>query len=234
MFLGRVYQVPVMGSVSTQKYSKDVLDITYNAFTIQLVKATYNYIQDQYELEYSLNGSAFKCVINAEIMLCTEAANGWLAKKLAGAFYEIVGTEVNPQYLAALDLSTVEDKAPSGWVNAGYTAIDHTDDINGYETVLSYYDEVTEWTAKQSLSDMSHELPGINTKVKYPCQCRHDKDDEVFSIIIHLNDKVHWTREQIADWLDELADSGQISIDFEVDTGIGDDLEKEIENANID
>ena len=56
----------------------------------------------------------------------------------------------------------------------------------------------------------------------------------MFSIIIHLNDKVHWTREQIADWLDELADSGQINIDFEVDTGIGDDLEKEIENANID
>ena len=127
MFLGRVYQVPVMGSVSTQKYSKDVLDITYNAFTIQLVKATYNYIQDQYELEYSLNGSAFKCVINAEIMLCTEVANGWLAKELAGAFYEITGTKVNPKRLATLDLSTIEYK--DGWVNAGYTAIDHKDDI---------------------------------------------------------------------------------------------------------
>lgn len=63
-------------------------------------------------------------------------------------------------------------------------------------------------------------LPGMDTKIKYPCKCASGKavaiKVELYYVIQHLNDShIEWTREKIADWLDELQDSGQVNLDFE-------------------
>ena len=88
---------------------------------------------------------------------------------------------------------------------------------------------------KRSLSRASYELPGINATVELPCDCTRKKsvatEDENWvaivdtgeprqsvlrNAIMHLNDEHKWTRERIADWLDELHDQGKINIEFPV------------------
>lgn len=78
-------------------------------------------------------------------------------------------------------------------------------------------------TGGGEFADLSKVLPGVKNLVEYPCEHGHSnlvkepKQDSIRSVIIHLNDVDKWTREQIADWLDELHDSGQINIEFEVE-----------------
>lgn len=70
-----------------------------------------------------------------------------------------------------------------------------------------------------AFSVLSNELPGMSAVVEYPCageECMR-VPTSLRTVIIHLNDIHKWTRENIADWLDELHDSGKINIEFEVD-----------------
>lgn len=71
--------------------------------------------------------------------------------------------------------------------------------------------------AWESIQKASKELPGITTLVKSPCDCKRKYDHfTLWSLIQHLNDEhKEWTREKIADWLDELHDSGEVNIEFE-------------------
>lgn len=62
------------------------------------------------------------------------------------------------------------------------------------------------------LSGMAHRLPGVWQRVDYPCGCK--KEGAVYTAIVHLNDHHQYTREQIADWLDEEVSKGNINIDF--------------------
>lgn len=72
-----------------------------------------------------------------------------------------------------------------------------------------------------SLSILSEKLPGVKELVRYPCA--HGKSSStmssVWSTVQHLNDIDKWTREEIADWLDMLHDSGQINIEFNAEGG---------------
>ena len=84
-----------------------------------------------------------------------------------------------------------------------------------------YYASWSEGGNDQSMfSELSHILPGVKEEVEYPCKnFEHHVGEkgQIRTIIIHMNDVHKWTREQIADWLDELHDSGVINIEFEVD-----------------
>lgn len=59
-------------------------------------------------------------------------------------------------------------------------------------------------------NEMSRYIPDIRKKVKYPCTC--GEMGSIWYVIQHLNDDHHpnsepddpWTRERIADWLDEV------------------------------
>lgn len=65
------------------------------------------------------------------------------------------------------------------------------------------------------LNTMSRKLPGVYERTTYPCDCYPDDFTSVTrTIIMHMNDKHEWPREHIADWLDNLADEGEIDIDF--------------------
>lgn len=53
------------------------------------------------------------------------------------------------------------------------------------------------------------QLPGLDAQVKHPTvehYCPSHLWSKVKNMIIHLNDHHEWTREQIADWLDEISD----------------------------
>lgn len=81
--------------------------------------------------------------------------------------------------------------------------------------------------AKEAASNVAYtawKLPGVNTKVQCPCdveKCLYKglKGATVYRIVQHLNDSIKWSREKIADWLDDLADRGEINIDFAVPDG---------------
>lgn len=51
-----------------------------------------------------------------------------------------------------------------------------------------------------------HVFPALDTIVKSPCDCEKEFDfkgyDRLWFVIMHLNDRDQWTREEIADWLD--------------------------------
>lgn len=56
-------------------------------------------------------------------------------------------------------------------------------------------------------------LPVLRQRVRYPCSCINLSDyDDLADVIVHPNDVDKWSREQIADWLDELHDSGVVNI----------------------
>lgn len=62
---------------------------------------------------------------------------------------------------------------------------------------------------ENELSELARQLPGVHEETKYPCTCSRGQTsslDTIFAIIIHLNDKCGWSREQVADWLDEIND----------------------------
>lgn len=56
------------------------------------------------------------------------------------------------------------------------------------------------------LSELSRFLPGVNESVTYPCTCwkNFQPSSDLYSVIIHLNDKCGWSREEIADWIESL------------------------------
>lgn len=69
-------------------------------------------------------------------------------------------------------------------------------------------------SADGSVTVKSRTLPGMAALVTCPCEFP-THEDEAWIIIQHLNDNIGWSREKIADWLDELHDSGQINIEFQ-------------------
>lgn len=79
--------------------------------------------------------------------------------------------------------------------------------MNLVENFLDYkkYDE------QYQLRELVNRLPGMLERVKHPVT---GKDGIVVSIVASLNDSHKWDRGRIANWLDELADSGEININF--------------------
>lgn len=57
--------------------------------------------------------------------------------------------------------------------------------------------------------------PGLEEHVQAPCKCYNEypQDSVLSAVVMHLNDKHAWTREQIADWLDDL--DVDLTIDLE-------------------
>jgi hypothetical protein len=72
------------------------------------------------------------------------------------------------------------------------------------------------------VNEVANKLPGMNTKVDCPNDNCFDSitketyySARLYGMIQHLNDHHKWTREKIADWLDELHDAGTINIEFD-------------------
>lgn len=69
----------------------------------------------------------------------------------------------------------------------------------------------------RKVEEMAKHIPGYFSRVPLPCEHGKDVDGSaswlaLSSAIIHLNDGDHWSRERIADWLDELHASGTVDL----------------------
>lgn len=78
-----------------------------------------------------------------------------------------------------------------------------------YSTMGKYSHTLTR--ERQQLETESQTLPGMAAMVSCPVCFTHTT---LRRTIICLNDNHRWTREQIADWLDEEHDKGNIDIEF--------------------
>lgn len=99
------------------------------------------------------------------------------------------------------------------------------------ESLEKYSDAQNKHDKQAEIAEIAETLPGVQTIVTCPCDlpptasidlfnpgrtCRYKgRDGRIYSIIQHLNDGAGWSREKIADWLDELHDSGQVNLEFE-------------------
>lgn len=82
--------------------------------------------------------------------------------------------------------------------------------------------QLNDYESRSSFRMLSRNLPGMETIIELPCICVETYHPgyklPLWSLIQHLNDThTEWTRERIADWLDELHDAGKINIEFKVD-----------------
>lgn len=80
-----------------------------------------------------------------------------------------------------------------------------------------------------NFSTLAYELPAVRSMVKHPpmgdplsyvgklLKCKGHEEADLMSMVIHLNDQHKWTREKIADWIDELHDSGIIDAEFHIE-----------------
>jgi hypothetical protein len=82
-------------------------------------------------------------------------------------------------------------------------------------SLKAHFKEFT-YEANLGLSSLSHRLPGMDERVSCPCKCGM-REVSVRNLIIHLNDKVKWPREDIADWLDDLQDKHGYNFEFELE-----------------
>lgn len=106
-----------------------------------------------------------------------------------------------------------------------------TEAINALATHLKIYledlkkekiDQLIYTKPSHSISKISRSLPGMEyipsteDKTKTGCTGTHAVHPvSLWNFIQHLNDKHKMSREKIADWLDELHDSGKINLEFE-------------------
>lgn len=98
---------------------------------------------------------------------------------------------------------------------------------HGFSELVSIHEQLmgSGFNNDSDFSSLSRNLPGMNEMVDCPA-CGYDKHldatvgpqqrSTVWRTVQHLNDRHRWTRESIADWLDELHDNGVVDIEFDV------------------
>lgn len=108
---------------------------------------------------------------------------------------------INPHEYSNTTDTYVSDKADE-YVACGY--------LVSLELVQSYKKDA------EALEVLSKMLPGANAMIFPPCACKNTTKVPVRAAVIHLNDVHLWKREAIADWLDEVHESGEVDLEFKV------------------
>lgn len=121
----------------------------------------------------------------------------YFVKKFA---YALADNKVAPYILE------IKSKKPANEAKGGYTLTETNGQlINPAVAVMS------------DASTLSRSLPGVQSFVEYPCDCYppfEHRSATLWNIIQHLNDDDDWSREKIADWIDELHDKKIINAEF--------------------
>lgn len=83
-------------------------------------------------------------------------------------------------------------------------------DVNGSvkNAVLGSIGFTTAYKEHSTPSSYASDLPGITLIVKHPVT---GKSGQLYNVIMSLNDQYKWTREKVADWIEEACDTKDIS-----------------------
>jgi hypothetical protein len=84
------------------------------------------------------------------------------------------------------------------------------DRYNINKNILKKYDK-EEPVDPDDFGSLAMRLPCAKTRVVHPV---HSRLAPLWVVVIDLNDGFKWTREQIADWLDNLHESGTLDLSF--------------------
>jgi hypothetical protein len=91
------------------------------------------------------------------------------------------------------------------------------------------------YAGTDQFSTLASKLPAVDQMVKHPSlgdplsyvgkllKCKDNREMPLQAMVIHLNDHHKWTRERIADWIDDLHDSGIIDAEFHIETEVEDE-----------
>lgn len=163
-----------------------------------------------------------------------------LAYKIDGKF-DTVSVNVNEEWLASADSVNYIAFFLTKAIHEKKTAIPNHDAFQKLiakfvADSISNKVKVTAKIENQSIASLSRNLPGAHSWVAYPCECVTNgytwiagynadgtpvketifpETSPLYDVIIHLNDICKWSREKIADWIDELHDSGKINAEFQ-------------------
>ena len=163
--------------------------------------------------------------------------------RLADAGYKFIHQQLGAKNPVAVPAKIKSNKPTGYWAAEGFVK-KYKDEFSLADEGIKLLENPAKIASdRKMLAEESHRLPGIDTSVELPCGCKRKKTvttaivENPSSIndftwhtertgepvrmllregIIHLNDGHRWTREQIADWLDELHDSGEVNIEFPV------------------
>lgn len=119
--------------------------------------------------------------------------------------------------------SVLGEAVKPGWYNSGNLDYENVHATNIYSTSIDIAsDPQTASINGTSISSLSRNLPAAKELIQSPCRPGEPGEapcgrstDFVFNIIIHLNDYHRWSRDRIADWIDELHDKGIINAEFQ-------------------
>ena len=70
-------------------------------------------------------------------------------------------------------------------------------------SMLRTFKSIPSMFAEESVPELTNELPGIEMLVKHPARNNESKLP-LRVVIINLNDRFNWSREEIADWIETL------------------------------
>ena len=106
----------------------------------------------------------------------------------------------------------------------------YQDIVLRYGTIRGMIEERKIRKNREELDNLAQSLPGVNSPARCPLWkekpndkytarewelfCRGGQRD-LLRVIMHLNDHHEWTREQIADFVQEQHDAGLINVSFE-------------------
>lgn len=157
--------------------------------------------------------------------------------KLDTSYWAIEGiTPTGPPITEASVSGPPASFASGGLVSAGYLDIYalnqqlsdsyYLDYIQGAKPPhhdISTPEELARRAASRALESGTKNLPGMNTRINIPCNCKFGtlngatRLETVRNIVVHKNDYHKETLGDIADWLDSLHDSGVIDIEFKLE-----------------
>lgn len=161
----------------------------------------YNYIKDYVNIECKYEGKLASYQLAVEELAMSYDIKDLLNNVLKGLLNYLMVPENTPIKLSTAYLETELNSVIKTWSMQLDTVSYNTQAITG--------------SPKETTSQLSKQLPGVDAVVECPACTVKDSppwEKKLWYIIQHLNDQHRWSREAIADFLDELPE--EIDITF--------------------
>jgi hypothetical protein len=200
-------------------------DYSYETIFIPLFyRAFYDAPTEQFRFYWSnVNGESGAFTVALEFLLSTP----WPLSVLKTYFPELFKLKDHLiTYKLCLALQEVKSRATKSMelAKGGLIKTNTIITNNIYEPISGYYASLDHASELNRLSNL---MPAAQEIVEYPCNCpntitsdprlQFPVTNRLMNCVMHLNDMhTEWTREKIADWIDELHEAGTINAEFEL------------------